>query len=66
MAKAKIFDGQTHGRVVKIKFELDFFIDRSKGEDITIEQAKLLVRQYSRIDLGDKILRGLKDAEVVI
>ena len=66
MIKAKVFDGKSHGRVVKIKFELDFFIDYEKGEDLTIEQAKLLVRQYSRIDLGDKILRGLKDAEVVV
>jgi hypothetical protein len=70
--KAKVFNGigsMSHGRVVKIKFELDFFVDRDDEdltiEDLTIEQAKLLVRRNSRITLGDKVLVALKNAEVV-
>ncbi len=70
--KAKVFDGigsMSHGRVVKIKFELYFFVDRDDEyltiEDLTIEQAKLLVRRNSRKTLGDKVLVALKNAEVV-
>jgi hypothetical protein len=70
--KAKVFDGigsMSHGRVVRIKFELDFFVDRDEEyqtiEDLTIEQAKLLVRRNSRITLGDKVLVALKNADVV-
>lgn len=65
--KAKVFNGigrMSHGKVVRIKFELDFYVDAG-NEDLTIEQAKLLVRKNSRIDLGDKILCGLLNSEVV-
>lgn len=60
---AKKFDGKWGGRVVKVKFELEFFVD--ENEVVTSEQVKAKIKSESRVELGETVLNFLKTAEVI-
>ncbi len=61
---AKLFDG-TYGKVVKVKFELEFYVD-DENVELTPEEVKEMINRVDRIELGEKVLNFLKTAEVVV
>ena len=63
--KAKVFDGTYIGKVVKVKFELEFDVDNENVE-LTPEQVKQMIKKESRTELGETVLNFLKSAEVVV
>ena len=63
--KAKVFDGTYIGKVVKVKFELEFYVD-DENVELTPEQVKKMIKKEDRIELGETVLNFLKNAEVVV
>lgn len=64
--KAKVFDG-TYGKVVKVKFELEFYVDdEDENAELTTEQVKQMIKRRDRTELGETVLNFLKSAEVVV
>jgi hypothetical protein len=62
--KAKVFDGTFIGKVVKVKFELEFYVD-DENVELTPEQVKQMIKKEDRTELGETVLNFLKKAEVV-
>ena len=69
MEKVKIFDGRFGGKVVKVKFELEFYLPENKDdeqvEEITVKQVKKLIDNEDRTELGELVLNFL-DSSVVV
>jgi hypothetical protein len=63
--KAKVFDGTYIGKVVKVKFELEFYVD-DENVELTPEQVKKMIKKEDRTELGETVLNFLKSAEVVV
>lgn len=63
--KAKVFDGTYTGKVVKVQFELEFYVDNENVE-MTPEQVKQMIKKEDRTELGETVLNFLKNAEVVV
>lgn len=63
--KAKVFDGTYIGKVVKVKFELEFYVD-DENVELTPEQVKQMIKKEDRTELGETVLNFLKNAEVVV
>jgi len=62
--KAKVFDGTFIGKVVKVKFELEFYVE-DENVELTPEQVKQMIKKEDRTELGETVLNFLKKAEVV-
>jgi hypothetical protein len=62
--KAKVFDGSFIGKVVKVKFELEFYVE-DENIELTPEQVKQMIKKEDRTELGETVLNFLKKAEVV-
>jgi hypothetical protein len=62
--KAKVFDGTFIGKVVKVKFELEFYVE-DENVELTPEQVKMMIKKEDRIELGETVLNFLKKAEVI-
>jgi hypothetical protein len=69
MEKAKVFDGKFGGKVVKVKFELEFYLpeneDDEQVESMTINEVKTMIEDEERIELGELVL-GFLDSAVVV
>ena len=50
--KAKVFDGTFIGKVVKVKFELEFYVD--ENADLTIDQVKKMINNEDKFKLSGK------------
>ena len=64
MKKAKVFDGRFGGKVVKVKFELEFYVDDENSE-LSPEQVKNMIDDEDRTELGEKVLNFL-DSSIVV
>jgi hypothetical protein len=69
MEKAKVFDGKFGGKVVKVKFELEFYLpeneDDEQVESMTVNEVKTMIEDEERIELGELVL-GFLDSAVVV
>ena len=69
MEKAKVFDGKFGGKVVKVKFELEFYLpeneDDEQVESMTVNEVKTMIEDEEIIELGEFVL-GFLDSAVVV
>ncbi len=62
MEKAKLFNGVFGDKVVKVKFELEFDVNKK----LTVDQVKNMIDNMGRTELGEIVLNFLDKSEVIV